>query len=89
MDEESEEPGLILFPQDPARRLNLGWRDPERKRGLRQIFIAVEPLPARPQLGKWRLQNGIAIGTTLEDMESNSAEMRSANPWVRSIYVYF
>jgi hypothetical protein len=21
--------------------------------------------------------------------ESNSAEMRSANPWVRSIYVYF
>ena len=152
--EESEDPGLTLFPKDPDRRLRLGWKDPERKRGVRQIFIAVEPLPARPQLGKWRLQNGIAIGTTLKDMErlngrpftlyftdydagcgisswrggklaggfgqtwkvlvdtdtswssrisamrkarnsdvitfeSNSAEMRSANPWVRSIYVYF
>jgi hypothetical protein len=108
----------------------------------------------RPGLGKWRLQNGIAIGMTLKEMEklndrpftlyftdydagsgiaswkggkladgssqnwrvlveaepswelrisemmkarnsdeirfeSNSADMQSSNPWVRSIYVYF
>jgi len=67
--EESEEPGLILFPRDAERRLHVGWKDSERKRGVRQIFIVAEQPSVRPTPGKWRLQNGIAIGTTLREME--------------------
>lgn len=37
-EESEEEPGLILFPQDPDRRLYLAWKDPELKRGVRQIL---------------------------------------------------
>lgn len=54
-------PGVILFPDDPARRAYLYFEDEANLRGLVRVRIADAE-------STWRLDNGIAIGTTLAEL---------------------
>jgi hypothetical protein len=53
--------GVILFPDDSTRRAYLYFQDEQALRGLSLIRV-FEPGTS------WRLDNGIAIGMTLEDL---------------------
>ncbi|WP_430911821.1 hypothetical protein [Methylobacterium sp. sgz302541] len=51
-------PGTIVYPKDPARRLEISWADPAKMRGLSEITIRGKsewlvrtPGKARPTLG--------------------------------------
>lgn len=54
-------PGVILFPDDPARRAYLYFQDETHLRGLASVRIA-DPESV------WRFDDGIAIGTTLAEL---------------------
>jgi hypothetical protein len=55
-------PGTALFPNDPARRIEIVWKDRAAQRRPRYV-----------QLGRravaWRPPEGIAIGTSLAELE--------------------
>ena len=52
----------VLFPKDPARRVEVIWRD-EKKRRRPGDVIVNEP-------GPWRTPEGIGIGATLAEVEA-------------------
>jgi hypothetical protein len=60
------EPGLILYPDDPARRLAILWNDDKPVAHPATILICYESLnpPCR-----WHTSTGITFGTTLKDLE--------------------
>jgi hypothetical protein len=49
----------VLFPDDPKRRLVVGWQDQKRQRGLSTVSI---------EGSSWKIA-GIAIGTPLVEVE--------------------
>ena len=53
--------GVILFPDDSTRRAYVYFQDAEKLRGLAQVRI----LETQSQ---WRLDDGVAIGTTLAEL---------------------
>jgi hypothetical protein len=60
------EPGLILYAEDPARRLAILWNDDKPVGHPATIFICYEA-PDPPC--RWRTSTGITLGTTLKDLE--------------------
>lgn len=60
--EGASEPGVVLFPADPARTAELLWQDPERKRAPALVRI-------RAARSLWHTTHGIKIGTTLREVE--------------------
>jgi hypothetical protein len=57
-----EEPGTVLFPDDPLRRVEIFWRDQPTRLSPRTLRIAGNKT-------RWRLQNGITLRTTLTELE--------------------
>lgn len=53
--------GVVLFADDPTRRAELFFRDPERKSGI-------DGLRVRASGSRWHLDNGIRIGMTLAEL---------------------
>jgi hypothetical protein len=51
----------VIFPNDPARRLELQWQDEEKRTRLFEVKVAGE--------SKWQGPNGIRIGTPLAEIE--------------------
>jgi hypothetical protein len=60
--EGDEEPGTVVFPKDPARKLEILWYDPNNQSLPKAIFISGIK-------SKWHLENGITLGTTLLELE--------------------
>lgn len=53
--------GIVLFADDPTRRAELFFRDPERRSGI-------DGLRVRASRSRWHLDNGIHIGMTLAEL---------------------
>jgi hypothetical protein len=56
------EPETVLFPKDPARRIEILWKNPDRR---------AEPYSAsiRGKASHWHAVHGISLGTTLTQLE--------------------
>jgi hypothetical protein len=55
-------PGTILFPADSLRRLEILWQDTlKRERPSRLVL--------RGQRSQWRVNDGISLGTSLQELE--------------------
>jgi hypothetical protein len=59
------EPGLIVYPDDPMRRLAVVWNN-EKPAHPATIFICYN---SGVPLCRWRTASGIGTGTTLRDLE--------------------
>jgi len=60
-----DEPGLVIYPGDPARRLEITWND-EQPPHPAIIFIC----PGDDNRAcRWHTASGISIGTTLRELE--------------------
>ncbi len=55
--------GVILFPDDPARRAYLYFQDEKRLRGLSMVRVMDEG-------SRWQLDNGVAIGMPLSKLQA-------------------
>ena len=53
--------GVVLFPDDPARRAYLYFEDAQRNAGLSLVRVLDDG-------SRWRLDNGIGIGTPLSQL---------------------
>ena len=53
--------GVVLFPDDPTRRAYLYFEDAQRNAGLGLVRVF-------DQGSRWRLNNGIGLGTPLSDI---------------------
>ncbi|HEY3839763.1 MAG TPA: hypothetical protein VGL72_24495 [Bryobacteraceae bacterium] len=58
-------PGLVLYPTDPARRLEITWND-EQPPHPAMISICPDSYTATC---RWHTIHGIGIGTTLRELE--------------------
>ncbi|MCU1238612.1 MAG: hypothetical protein JWP63_6579 [Candidatus Solibacter sp.] len=64
------EPGLVLYPDDPARRLEIVWTD-ETPAHPATIFIC----PGAIEVAcRWRTATGVGFGTTLKDLERRNGK---------------
>lgn len=60
-----DEPGLILYPADPTRRLEILWNE-DRPAHPARVFICRSE---RNGDCRWRTAQGFGIGTTLRELE--------------------
>jgi|SRR5579884_1582997 len=63
-----DEPGLVLYPTQPARRLEITWNSAQPPHPA-MIFIC----PSSNGACEWRTSRGIGIGTTLRELENLNA----------------
>lgn len=59
-------PATVLFPKDPARRIEIVWKDAAAQRRPRIVHVAHGPT-------RWRTPAGITIGTSLRELEQLNA----------------
>ncbi len=64
--------GVILFPDDAARRAYLYFQDEKRLRGLSMVRVMDEG-------SRWQLDNGVAIGMPLSRLQALNGR-RSGSP---------
>ena len=57
------EPGLVIYPDDPTRRLAITWNDQKQPSIIFLCYQSPDP-PCR-----WHTSTGITLGTTLKDLE--------------------
>ncbi|HEX8141671.1 MAG TPA: hypothetical protein VF553_03690 [Pyrinomonadaceae bacterium] len=61
------EPGTSIYPDDPARRIEIVWKDARRKRFPKRIQLTGEK-------SIWRTREGISLGTRLRELERINGE---------------
>ena len=52
----------VIFPRDPARRVEIFWRDAKQRRELSEMRVATG--------SAWRTAQGVAVGMPLADVEA-------------------
>ena len=57
--------GVVIFPRDPARRAEIQWKEPNRKRLPEAIIVTAD----ETYKSLWRTQQGITLGTTLRELQ--------------------
>jgi hypothetical protein len=62
------ESGTVVFPDDPLKRIELLWADPE-KRVLKSVYLSGIHNSAYGDKSLWRTTYGITLGTTLLELE--------------------
>jgi len=62
MGEGETEPGTVVFPDDPVRRVEVLWKDAKEKRFPWRIQIY-------GQKSLWHTREGVSLGTTLRELE--------------------
>ena len=66
MGEGFEEPGVILYPDDPTRRLEVVWRGSPPTPAI--VWICRDSA-SRQSACRWRTAAGVSMGTTLKELE--------------------
>lgn len=66
--EGNTEPGLVIYPGDPARRLEIVWNHDIPARPW-YVSICRSGLNAPPPPCRWRTAEGVGMGTTLNELE--------------------
>lgn len=59
------ESGTLLFPDDPTRRIELLWHDPNRREAPAKLIV-------RSRESAWSIPPGIRIGTDLKTLEGRN-----------------
>jgi hypothetical protein len=59
------EPGTVLFPDDPQKKLEILWKDRQRKQYPREVRVG----GVEAKTSVWRTISGISIGTMLKRLE--------------------
>jgi hypothetical protein len=59
------EPETILFPNDPERRIEILWKDPERRADPSSVAI-------RGKVSRWHAVHGISLGTTVSQLQRDN-----------------
>ena len=54
--------GVVVFPKDPEKRLDIVWRYPEEQRWPSEISIYGTK-------SEWKTKEGVTLGTTLRELE--------------------
>ena len=55
-------PGTVIFPNDPAKKLQIVWKDAAAKKSPVEITVSGEKTV-------WKTSNGLTLGTRLKDLE--------------------
>jgi hypothetical protein len=56
------EPETVLFPNDPERRIEILWKDPDKRAEPASVCI-------RGRASHWHATHGISLGTTLRQLQ--------------------
>jgi len=56
------QPGTVVFPKDPARLIEIVWRDPDKK--TQPSFAQIQGSTSR-----WKAAHSVSLGTSLKEME--------------------
>lgn len=56
------EPGTVIYPSDPTRRIEIIWKDARRKRYPQRIQLTGAK-------SVWKTREGISLGTRLKELE--------------------
>jgi hypothetical protein len=56
------QPATFLFPQDPERRIEILWKDPDRRANPSSAEI-------RGKKSRWHGVHGVSLGTTLTELQ--------------------
>jgi hypothetical protein len=56
------EPGTIVFPDEPTRRMEILWRDEKSRRQPDRVQLTGDK-------SIWHFANGVTLGTTLKELE--------------------
>lgn len=56
------EPGTVIFPNNPLKRIEILWKDARRKRSPKLVQLTGEK-------SVWQTPQGITLGTRLKDLE--------------------
>src|SRR5215467_814787 len=62
------ESGTVVFPDDPLKRIDVLWADPE-KRVPKSLYVGGTHSDASADKSLWRTNYGITLGTTLLELE--------------------
>ena len=62
------ESGTVVFPDDPLKRIEVLWADPE-KRVPKSVYVGGIYNAAYADKSLWRTTYGITLGTTLSELE--------------------
>lgn len=57
------EPGVVVFPNDPLRTIEILWKDPKAKSAPKNVRIS-------GVRSRWRTVHSISLGTSLKDLEA-------------------
>jgi len=57
--------GSLLFPDDPQRRVEILWHDPENRRAVRRAVL-------RGERSRWMLPQRISLGSALTEVEAKN-----------------
>src|SRR5262245_8693392 len=55
-------PGVVLFPSDSLKRIQIAWRDTVARRGLKTVRI-------EGYSSQWRMESRVQLGTDLFELE--------------------
>jgi hypothetical protein len=72
--------GLVIFPDDPRKKIAVIWKDPQKRQGVDTIWLRSSCSPVCQS--DWAVTNGISLGTSLQDMER-----LNGNPFTLSNFV--
>lgn len=84
--EDETAPGLILFPDDSLKSVNIVSKDPVHRRGVDFCYLQYLKFNRPPRLGYWHLASGTTLGMdihTLERMNHRTFTIRLTNIDVR------
>lgn len=65
------EPGLVIYKNDPGRRLDVVWNE-EKPQHPRIVFLCYDAEVGKPC--RWRTSSGIGVGTTLKELERRNGK---------------
>jgi len=73
------EPGLVIYKNDPARRLAVIWND-EKPAHPATVFICYDALEPAPPC-RWHTAGGIGMGTPLKELERRNGGPFEMTGW--------
>jgi len=62
-------PGIVLFPNDSLKSVNIVWADPARRRGVGFCYLQYLGYKRPSRLGYWHLASGISLGMNIRILE--------------------
>jgi hypothetical protein len=62
-------PGIVLFPNDSLKSVNIVWADPVHRRGVGFCYLQYSGHNRPSRTGYWHLASGISLGMSIRILE--------------------